>query len=105
MGQSQFTETATFVLRLALGAMFIAHSLYLKLFVFTLPGTAEFFQTIGLPGDFGVFADKPKTLAWRAALSARPSVRSAVAADYGHRLWRFLQLRPSRLAHLMAEAA
>src|SRR5690606_24429135 len=34
---------AAFLLRLALGAMFLAHSVLLKLFVFTLPGTAAFF--------------------------------------------------------------
>ncbi len=28
----------------------LAHSLVLKLFVFTLPGTAQFFSSIGLPG-------------------------------------------------------
>ncbi len=38
------------LLRVALGTMFIAHSLYLKLVVFTLPGTAQFFQSLGLPG-------------------------------------------------------
>jgi putative oxidoreductase len=43
-------ELAAFLLRIALGAMFIAHSLILKLFVFTLPGTAQFFTSIGLPG-------------------------------------------------------
>jgi putative oxidoreductase len=32
--------------------MFIAHAL-LKLFVFTLPGTAQFFQSLGLPGVLG----------------------------------------------------
>ena len=37
------------VLRLALGTMFVAHAL-LKYFVFTLPGTAGFFESIGLPG-------------------------------------------------------
>lgn len=49
---------ATVVLRVALGAMVIAHSLLLKLFIFTLPGTAQFFTTIGLPGWFAyaVFA-------------------------------------------------
>lgn len=41
---------AATLLRLALGVMFIAHSLLLKLFVFTLPGTAQFFTSIGLPG-------------------------------------------------------
>ncbi len=36
------------VLRLALGVMFIAHAL-LKYYVFTLPGTAQFFGSLGLP--------------------------------------------------------
>lgn len=39
-----------FLLRIALGTMFIAHSLYLKLVVFTLPGTVKFFESLGLPG-------------------------------------------------------
>lgn len=58
MRQHQLTETATFLLRVALGLMFIAHSLLLKLTVFTLPGTAKFFGSIGLPGWFAyvVFA-------------------------------------------------
>jgi putative oxidoreductase len=37
------------LLRLALGTMFLAHSLYLKLVVFTLPGTVKFFESLGLP--------------------------------------------------------
>lgn len=37
------------ILRVTLGIVLIAHSLYLKLFVFTLPGTAAFFASIGLP--------------------------------------------------------
>ena len=32
--------------------MFIAHAL-LKYFVFTLPGTAQFFGSLGLPGVLG----------------------------------------------------
>ncbi|HEX6689907.1 MAG TPA: DoxX family membrane protein, partial [Burkholderiales bacterium] len=39
---------AALVLRVALGVMFIAHAL-LKYYVFTLPGTAQFFQSLGLP--------------------------------------------------------
>jgi len=39
---------AALVLRLGLGTMLIAHAL-LKLLVFTLPGTAQFFQSLGLP--------------------------------------------------------
>jgi len=38
------------VLRVALGVMFLVHSLYLKLVVFTLPGTVKFFESLGLPG-------------------------------------------------------
>ena len=43
-------QYAAFLLRFALGAMFLAHSVILKLFVFTLPGTVGFFQSLGLPG-------------------------------------------------------
>lgn len=45
-------DYAALLLRLALGTLFIAHAL-LKLFVFTLPGTAQFFQSLGLPGALG----------------------------------------------------
>ncbi len=40
---------AALLLRVALGVMFIAHGLWLKGFVYTLPGTAQFFESIGLP--------------------------------------------------------
>jgi len=43
---------AALVLRVALGVMFIAHAL-LKYYAFTLPGTAQFFQSLGLPGALG----------------------------------------------------
>jgi putative oxidoreductase len=48
---------AALLLRVALGTMAIAHAL-LKYFVFTLPGTAQFFASLGLPGFLGyaVFA-------------------------------------------------
>ncbi len=41
---------AVLLLRVSLGIMFLAHSVILKLIVFTLPGTAQFFASIGLPG-------------------------------------------------------
>ena len=40
---------AILLLRLSLGLLFLAHGL-LKLLVFTLPGTAQFFASVGLPG-------------------------------------------------------
>ena len=42
---------AAFLLRVSLGAMFLAHSVILKLFTFGLAGTAAFFVGIGLPGS------------------------------------------------------
>lgn len=49
---------AALLLRVALGTMFVAHSLVLKFFVFTLAGNAQFFASIGLPAALGyvVFA-------------------------------------------------
>jgi putative oxidoreductase len=41
-------EHGALVLRLALGTMFIAHAA-LKIFVFTVPGTVQFFASLGLP--------------------------------------------------------
>lgn len=48
---------AALVLRISLGSMFIAHAL-LKLIVFTLPGTAQYFISVGFPGSLAylVFA-------------------------------------------------
>jgi putative oxidoreductase len=46
------------LLRVALGIMFIAHSVVLKYFTFTLAGTAQYFDSIGLPASLAyvVFA-------------------------------------------------
>ena len=60
MTTSPFNSSSNYgvtLLRVSLGTMWIAHAL-LKLFVFTLPGTAQFFVSIGYPGFFAypVFA-------------------------------------------------
>jgi putative oxidoreductase len=46
------------LLRIALGVMFVAHSVVLKLFTYGLAGTAGYFESIGLPGAlaYAVFA-------------------------------------------------
>ncbi|MBI3546987.1 MAG: DoxX family protein [Gammaproteobacteria bacterium] len=46
----QTAPYGAFILRVSLGIMFIAHAL-LKVLVFTLPGTVQFFQSTGLPGS------------------------------------------------------
>jgi len=48
MNESRQADIAAGLLRIGLGTMFIAHAL-LKYFVFTLPGTVQFFESIGLP--------------------------------------------------------
>jgi putative oxidoreductase len=52
MTESRNPAIAALLLRLSLGTMFIAHAL-LKYFVFTLPGTAQYFESLGLPGVLG----------------------------------------------------
>ena len=49
MIDQRFAPYGALVLRVALGIMFLVHSLYLKLVVFTLPGTVKFFTSLGLP--------------------------------------------------------
>jgi putative oxidoreductase len=51
MNKSHQIDIAAALLRTGLGVMFIAHAL-LKIVVFTIPGTVQFFQSIGLPGVF-----------------------------------------------------
>jgi putative oxidoreductase len=50
MNTDQNAQIGTFVLRVSLGVMFLAHGLLLKVFVFTPAGTAGFFESLGLPG-------------------------------------------------------
>jgi putative oxidoreductase len=41
------------LLRVAMGILFILHGAYLKIFVFTMAGTGQYFESLGLPGWFG----------------------------------------------------
>ncbi len=43
-------EWGAALLRVSLGVMFLAHGVVLKLFTYGLPGTAIFFEGVGLPG-------------------------------------------------------
>ncbi|MBK8157289.1 MAG: DoxX family protein [Rhodospirillaceae bacterium] len=49
MTDQKNAQLAAFVLRLSLGIMFLAHSIILKYLTFTLAGTAQFFESLGLP--------------------------------------------------------
>lgn len=49
MNENRNAAYAALILRLALGTMLIAHGL-LKVLVFTVPGTVQFFASVGFPG-------------------------------------------------------
>lgn len=49
MNASDRTAFAALLARISLGAILIAHAL-LKIVVFTLPGTVQFFESVGFPG-------------------------------------------------------
>ena len=55
-------EYGATLLRLSLGVIYLAHGAYLKGVVFTLPGTAQFFESIGLPGFLAYLVFTAETL-------------------------------------------
>jgi glutathione S-transferase len=65
----------------------------------------RYFDVFDEIGDFGILNGKPKLARWRAALTARPSVKSAVSADYPALLRDFLDRRRSYISRLQALAA
>jgi putative oxidoreductase len=72
MIDSRTAPYGLFVLRVALGAMFVAHAL-LKYFVFTMPGFAGFLGQIGLPA----------ALAWPIFLAELLGGLAIIAGYYG----------------------
>jgi glutathione S-transferase len=65
----------------------------------------RYFDTFDEIGDFGILTGKPKLARWRSNLAARPSVRSAVSAEYPALLRDFIERRKSWLSGLQARAA
>ena len=66
----------------------------------------RYFDAFDRIGDFGILVGLERMARWRRSLAMRPSVQSAVTADYDERLRHFLRARGSHLSRLMrAEAA
>jgi glutathione S-transferase len=65
----------------------------------------RYFDVFDEIADFGILAGKPKLVRWRQALAARPSVRTAVSADYAALLRAFLDRRNSWISRLQARTA
>jgi glutathione S-transferase len=65
----------------------------------------RYFDVFDEIGDFGILTDKPKLARWRISLAARPSVKSAVSAEYPALLRDFLKRRNFWISQLQARAA
>ena len=87
------------LLRLSLGAMFLAHGLVLKVLTYGLPGTARFFVSAGLPGWLAYATAAAETAGgvllllgiqtrW-VALALSPVLLGAIASVHGAMGWVF----------------
>ena len=65
----------------------------------------RYFDVFDEIGEFGILSGKPKLARWRASLAARPSVKSAVSAEYPALLHDFLKRRNSWISQLQLRAA
>jgi glutathione S-transferase len=65
----------------------------------------RYFDVFDDIADFKILANKPKLGRWRQSLAARPSVRTAVGADYPALLRDFIARRKSWLSGLQVRAA
>jgi hypothetical protein len=74
MTEDRLRSYGVFLLRVALGTMFIAHSIIYMLMTLTLAGTAKFFVSIGLPACMGSIS----SMALRNASTLSSSVANLV---------------------------
>lgn len=91
MKSQQFSAYGATVTRIALGTILLAHSVYLKLMVFTLPGTAQFFASIGLPAPLAyvVFAVETVTgvalvIGWQTRIASLAVIPVLLGATWVH---------------------
>src|SRR3569832_94377 len=65
----------------------------------------RYFDVFDEIGDFSILANKPTLARWRSSLALRPSVRTAVSAQYPALLRDFLKRRNSWISQLQIQAA
>ncbi len=89
--QQSYGPQGTALLRISLGIIYLAHSVYLKLFVFTLPGTVAFFDSLGLPAAaaYGTFfieavGGAMLLLGYQSRLAALALIPIALGATWAH---------------------
>lgn len=84
-------EIGIFTLRVSFGIVLLAHSVYLKMMVFGLAGTAGYFSSIGLPGFlayivFGIeaIAGIALLLGYKTKLFAAITIPVLLGATWAH---------------------
>ena len=86
MTDKLLADYAAFVLRVAMGVMFLAHGFVLKVLTFTPAGTAQYFESIGFPGLLGyvvIVAEIAGGLALLAGYRVRPVALALVPLMLG----------------------
>ena len=88
---SELSKYGVALLRVSLGILYLVHSLYLKVVVFTIPGTVGFFESLGLPGFFAYLTILAEAiggamllLGWNTRLAALALVPVALGATWAH---------------------
>lgn len=91
MNSLSLSNLGVTVSRIGLGVVLLAHSAYLKLAVYSLPGTAQFFTSIGLPAFLAYLVFAVETVAgialiigWRTRLAAVAVIPVLLGATWAH---------------------
>src|SRR3954462_7676661 len=98
MRNPELVDVAALLLRLALAAMFFAHA-WLKIRVFTIPGTVKYFASLGVPGVLAYFTIAAEiggglllpfgiVVRW-GALSFVPLILGTIVVVHGRNRWIF----------------
>lgn len=97
--QQLSTQLGVTILRVALGAMYLAHAIVLKVMTFGLAGTAGYFVSLGLPRWFAYATVAAEVIGGTAillgikarwfALALSPILIGALATAHAHNGWVF----------------
>ncbi|MEJ8567657.1 DoxX family protein [Elongatibacter sediminis] len=91
MNDKQLQSWGIALTRMTLGVVALTHSLYLKGVIFTLPGTAQYFASLGLPAWLAYFVFAIEVTAgfmllagWRVRLAAAALIPVMLGATWAH---------------------
>lgn len=98
MRNPELVDVAALLLRLSLAVMFFAHA-WLKIRVFTVPGTVKYFESLGVPGSLAYLTIAAEVLGgllllfgigsrW-VALALVPLIAGTIVLVHGRNGWLF----------------